>query len=87
MPPVNGSAANLLQCAIDVGRHAAVAYELNEIWEKFEPRLEEHLENIENCIAAGDEEAIEACHGRERQAAKATYLEFVAVVREVCYHK
>lgn len=73
-----------MACAIEVGRNVTTEFELEAIWEVYEPTLQSHLENVTNCLSAGDNATIQICFDDETQAAVATYREFVAAVKVVC---
>lgn len=70
-------------CAIEVGKNVTDEFELNWIWVVFDPIFLEHLANITNCSSDGDADTVQACTEREQLATRATYVEFLASVREV----
>lgn len=49
----------ILGCAIGVAINVSEEYELQAIWEKYEPTIDTHLANIKQCATLGDAKKIQ----------------------------
>lgn len=73
----------ILRCSLKVAENVTKKYYLHIIWNAFEAKFVNHLENITNCATGGDQEAVQACYIWETKDANNTYNEFLATVRTV----